>query len=554
MKKRILGVLLALVMVLGVLPTMAWAELPTTGWGGAMEGTYTVNSTVVLNNMVTVEKNMTLTLSGDGTIKRGSGCTGAMIEVKDGGKLVIEGSVTLDGNAGTTVTGSVIQVESGGVVEMNGGTIRNNNARLGGGVNNLGTFTLNGGVICENEAVHGGGVQNGPENTVDAGAQFNFIKGEIRDNKAVTRGGDGTGGGIRNKGELTMSGGTISGNTAQDGGCGVFNYYGTFIMTGGTITGNYGGERGGGVAHRDGSNGGFYISGAPKIYGNYAKGTKNGDGSITGGTPDNVGLVSSGRGRNRITINGAMQEGANVWVKVIDGLNDQTMIDAENTQHKYIVPADVTTKDEVLNYFHIDTTDKKFFKMTEEQKGNETTQVIIIALPDSQEITGDPYTLTITVNDADLGSVDYAKVEDIPTNNAKITVDGNTITVNGQTVTATPAAEDDRYTYAFSAWKDEDGNEISDDLEMNASMKIVAYFTKTEKTATGPEPAAPEQPTPAPVPAHSGVIRRFPAKTEAESGTEVDSAKTFDGGVAVYAALALVSAGGMTLMRRKRED
>ena len=53
---------------------------------------------------------------------------------------------------------------------------------------------------------------------------------------------------------------------------------------------------------------------------------------------------------------------------------------------------------------------------------------------------------------------------------------------------------------------------------------------------------------------HRDVIRRFPAKTEAESGTEVDSAKTFDGGVAVYAALALVSAGGMTLMRRKRED
>lgn len=144
---------------------------------------------------------------------------------------------------------------------------------------------------------------------------------------------------------------------------------------------------------------------------------------------------------------------------------------------------------------------------------------------------------------------------------SKITVDGNTITVNGRTVTATPAAEDDRYTYAFSAWKDGQGNEISDDLEMNASMTIVAYFTKTEKTATGPEPAAPEQPTPAPeqptpapVPAHSGVIRRFPAKAEAESGTEVDSAKTFDGGVAVYAALALVSAGGMMLMRRKRED
>lgn len=475
-----------------------------------MEGTHTVSSTVVLNNTVTVEKDTTLTLSGDGTIKRGSSCTGAMIKVKGGGKLVIEGSVTLDGNAGEAVTKAVIQVARGGRVEMKGGMICNNKAAYGGGVNNEGTFIMTGGTICNNKAIK----------TSDTSA--------------------GTGSGIRNLGTLTIEDGTISGNYAEDGGAGVFNKRGQLTMTGGTITGNTGVERGGGIAHR---NGVFNIKGNPQIYNNY-RGEPNNQ------TIDNVELISSTGEKDQeiaisnITIIGKMEENANVGVRVWPDLTAQSDLDKENDCHTYIKFGDAYDANNTdLTFFHVDNGDKLFFKLDSEE-------VILAMSSGEQEPTY--YPLTISVNDAKLGNVDNGSMQVLA--GSKITVDGNTITVNGQTVTATPAAEDDRYTYAFSAWKDGQGNEISDDLEMNASMTIVAYFTKTEKTATGPEPAAPEQPTPAPVPAHSGVIRRFPAKTEAESGTEVDSAKTFDGGVAVYAALALVSAGGMMLMRRKRED
>lgn len=535
MKKRILGVLLALVMALSVLPTMAWADTywDENGVWNVPEGT-----TVTIDSTVTISSG-TVTISGGGTIKRGS-YTGAMIEVKSGGKLVIEG-VTLDGNKTSGVaTKSVIEINAGGEVLMNSGKICNNKASLGGGVNNMGTFTMKNGSICENEASHGGGVQNGPDGNVDLNVTFKFEGGTICDNKTV--GEKGTGGGIRNRGTLTMQDGClIEDNYAQDGGAGVFNYNGVFTMTGGTITGNVGEKRGGGVAHRNGSSGAFNISGDPKIFDNYRV-------ESSGRTIDNVELISSwGEGSqtraiHNITIVGEMEENANVGVRVWPGLTTQSDLNTENDCHTYIKFGNgYSANDDDLKFFHVDNGDKLFFKLDSEE-------VILAMSSGEQEPTY--YPLTISVNDAKLGNVDNGSMQVLA--GSKITVDGNTITVNGQTVTATPAAEDDRYTYAFSAWKDGQGNEISDDLEMNASMTIVAYFTKTEKTATGQAWAAPEQPTPAPVPGHSGVNRRFPAKTE--SGTEVTSAKTFDGGVAVYAALALVSAGGMALVQRKRED
>lgn len=540
MKKRILGVLLALVMALSVLPTMAWAD--ETLAGGEKDGSYAADGTVLLNNTITVKSGKTLTLSGAGTIKR-NGFTGAMIEVKSGGKLVIDG-VTLDGNKTSGVaTKSVIEINAGGEVLMNSGKLCNNKASLGGGVNNMGAFTMKNGSICDNEATHGGGVQNGPEGSVDLNATFKFEGGTICDNKTV--GGNGTGGGIRNRGTLTMQDGClIKDNYAENGGAGVFNYNGVFTMTGGTITGNVGEKRGGGVAHRNGSSGAFNISGDPKIFDNYRV-------ESSGRTIDNVELISSGGEGNRksaisnITIVGAMASDANVGVRVWPGLTTQSDLDTENGYHTYIKFGNgYGANDDDLKFFHVDNGEGIFFK-------NSGKVILAMASGEQNPVY---YLLTISVNDAELGSVDKDSVQVLA--GSKITVDGDTITVitdNGETkVTATPVAEDDQYTYAFSAWRDEDGNVISDDLEMNACMKIVAHFTKTTKTATEPEPAAPEQPTPAPVPGHSGVNRRFPAKTE--SGTEVTSAKTFDGGVAVYAALALVSAGGTALVQRKQED
>lgn len=364
MKRRITGILLALLMALALLPATAWADET---WSSDV----TLSDNKVLTGTVTISGNVTL--SGTGTIKRGTGCTGAMIVVPSGAKLTIEGSVTLDGSlaGGAEASSAAIQVNEGGKVVMNGGTICNNvHKGNGGGVNNAGTFELNGGTI--------------------------------RDNKATAGGGKGTGGGIRNEstGALTITGGTISGNYAQDGGCGVFNYNGTLRMSGGTITGNYGGDRGGGISHRATSTSGvFEISGNPVITGNYNGGQKDINGNITGGTINNVGLITSGRTKNFITIGGAMTEGADVQVSVVANLNTQEQINAENTAHTYIRAGQnhkITTSD--VERFHIDNGGQKFFKLTDNNQ-------VFIALPEAGVTK---YTVTVKFDNtvaADAGSV-----------------------------------------------------------------------------------------------------------------------------------------------------
>ena len=538
MKKRILGVLLALVMALSVLPTMAWAD--ETLAGGEKDGSYAADGTVLLNNTITVKSGKTLTLSGAGTIKR-NGFTGAMIEVKSGGKLVIDG-VTLDGNKTSGVaTKSVIEINAGGEVLMNSGKICNNKASLGGGVNNMGAFTMKNGSICDNEATHGGGVQNGPEGSVDLNATFKFEGGTICDNKTV--GGNGTGGGIRNRGTLTMQDGClIKDNYAENGGAGVFNYNGVFTMTGGTITGNVGEKRGGGVAHRNGSSGAFNISGDPKIFDNYRV-------ESSGRTIDNVELISSGGEGNRksaisnITIVGAMASDANVGVRVWPGLTTQSDLDTENGYHTYIKFGNgYGANDDDLKFFHVDNGEGIFFKNSE--------KVILAMASGGENPAGDTVTVTFVVEDGTpWGKVEPSSVTVPVGSKIGFGEEGsNTIKVGDETVTIMPQAEDEQYTYEFLSYE----CSVNTDDGITEDAIVTVYFKRTEKTVTEPEPAAPEQPTPAPVPGHSGVNRRFPAKTE--SGTEVTSAKTFDGGVAVYAALALVSAGGTALVQRKWED
>ena len=505
MKKRILGVLLALVMALSVLPTMAWAD--ETLAGGEMDGSYAADGTVLLNNTITVKSGKTLTLSGAGTIKR-NGFTGAMIEVKSGGKLVIDG-VTLDGNKTSGVaTKSVIEINAGGEVLMNSGKLCNNIATYGGGVNNYGKFEMQDGEITGNTA-----------------------------KTTSTGGAAGTGGGIRNMGTLIISNGTISNNKAEDGGAGIFNYGGTLEMTGGTITGNTCVKRGGGISHRqDGPTGTdtgiFKISGEPKIYGNYKT-----FGAET--TANNVALITGSQKYNCMTLVGAMGDSAEVWVNVSEAR------DYKDWTHNFIVVDGYTAIDADLARFKVD--DGRVFEQIANGILISHGKVTITGMTGENGTpkVGDTLTAEVVNSKGDL-TYQWRRMKD-----------GVVENIGGATNTTYEVAEADRE-YEIDVFvqdkyfREEEPNRC---IAVNRVGPVPAEaenppVTPTEPTE--PEPAAPEQPTPAPVPGHSGVNRRFPAKTE--SGTEVTSAKTFDGGVAVYATLALVSAGGMALVQRKRED
>lgn len=107
-----------------------------------------------------------------------------------------------------------------------------------------GTFDMYGGSITGNTAVNGGGVY------VSGGGTFNMYGGSISGNKATDNGG----GVYMSYGTFNMYGGSISGNRASTYGGGVYVSYGTFNMYGGSITDkNYSEKYGGGVGMEGGT-------------------------------------------------------------------------------------------------------------------------------------------------------------------------------------------------------------------------------------------------------------------------------------------------------------
>ncbi|MDE7439928.1 MAG: cadherin-like beta sandwich domain-containing protein [Clostridia bacterium] len=122
---------------------------------------------------------------------------------------------------------------------------------------------------------------------------FTMSGGEIINNEALSA--DTFGGGV-NANEFTMTGGTISGNRASDGG-GVF-VGGTFEMSGGTISGN-----------RASYDGGVFVGGTFKVSGTV---------TITGNKRDSLGKIDNNvyLDGTTITVDGTLDEGSVIGVTV----------------------------------------------------------------------------------------------------------------------------------------------------------------------------------------------------------------------------------------------
>ena len=211
---------------------------------------------------------------------------------------------------------SVIFVDEGGTLTITdsagGGVITGGFATDGGGIYNKGTLTIRGGTIRNNTATNsGGGIHNLGTLTIAGGT--------ICENKAMQ-----AGGGINNSGTVTLTGGEIRGNAGTANGGGVYNT-GTMTMTGGSITNN-------GAALYHG--GGIFNSGTLNLKGgiiseNSAAGRLGGQGGgvLNNGTlkiagapvvRDNIALTGDDiflrTGHPTMTVTGALTEGADLSV------------------------------------------------------------------------------------------------------------------------------------------------------------------------------------------------------------------------------------------------
>lgn len=165
-----------------------------------------------------------------------SGCK-AVGSYRSGGGIYIgpSGSLTMGGGSIESCTASNWGggVFAQGTFELTGGSITHCSALSGGGVNISGaTTTLNGGTISNCKATRGGGVYIAGSD----GSILEMKNGSITDCEATGDTSRLMGGGVYINNRMTMTGGSITGCTADDGG-GIYNYH-TLALTGGTVCNN----------------------------------------------------------------------------------------------------------------------------------------------------------------------------------------------------------------------------------------------------------------------------------------------------------------------------
>jgi len=214
--------------------------------------------------------------------------------------LILGNNVTLVGWL-CPDTGLAVTEPDAGVIHVHEGgrfEMRNGSVIKGGyrGVINRGIFTMSGGTISGNTAYNtsGGGVING--------GTFVMNGGTISGNSSSF------GGGVYNSGNFAMSGGTISGNSSSfGGGGGVYVDRGTFTMSDGTISGNT-------------TSGNISSGGGVICYGTFTMsgGTISGNTANTGGGVDIGTLISDTTYNGTFTmsggtISGNIASGNNPW-------------------------------------------------------------------------------------------------------------------------------------------------------------------------------------------------------------------------------------------------
>lgn len=167
-----------------------------------------------------------------GVVGPGSTGTARSIMVRTGATVNMYDGVTLT-RTNTEANGGGVTFSGGGEFNMYGGKVDNCQGNAAVYIADNSVFNLYGGAISNNKGTNtsngGGGVW-----VYGTKGKLNVFGGEIKNNTAAN-----FGGGVYASGAVTMSGGTISGNTATEtNGGGVYVNGCTFTMTGGTVSGD----------------------------------------------------------------------------------------------------------------------------------------------------------------------------------------------------------------------------------------------------------------------------------------------------------------------------
>jgi hypothetical protein len=262
--------------------------------------------------------NVTINATGGGTIKGGYGTNGGGFYLRHGSHLTLNG-VTITGCKASNIGGGIYISDANSTVTINGGSIQNCQAPDGGGIYNNGSLYITGGTISNNSASdHAGAIYNNggtleiancsiANNTAnDVGGIYNSSNGTAIITNCTFDSNTGTNGcgaigNATNANEMTISGGSFTGNAAGTNGGGIWNGS-TLTINNVTITGN--------TCNSSNNGGGIYNNGTLNT-----NGTLVVTGNHNGTDANNIYLVSG----KKITVTGSFNEDTNIGLNAENG-------------------------------------------------------------------------------------------------------------------------------------------------------------------------------------------------------------------------------------------
>ena len=279
-----------------------------------------------------------------------------------GGILLGNGSTfTMNGGeiSGNTANGGGGVAIIGSTMVMNGGTISNNSTYKTSGQGSYGagvyvadyanasggdilftptpaSFEMNGGKITGNTALdYGGGVLTFPQQSTNKKITININNGEISGNK-VTNGSGGAVAAFFDGTELNIKGGTLTGNSAQQFGGGVFLYQATkATISNGTISENKASAGGGVCLYTDAA--------VTQTGGSIENNVANVGGGVYGGTYTMTGGVIKDNNNSLTDEERLWREGDGVYVGTAFNLGENAEISTNNDV--YLTAGDSISKE-----------------------------------------------------------------------------------------------------------------------------------------------------------------------------------------------------------------
>ena len=214
-----------------------WKELKKAVANAAADDIITIKGEIKATNVgtlpnanwgkITIDKNLTIRGKNGKDIDilnantDGTGKTHRIFEVQNGATLILSGLTLKGGTAPTGANGGGIFVVGGSKVELSNCTIEGCKAGTGGNggaIGSQGTVTITGSTLTGNSATNGGAVY-----VSGSGTKFTMHSGAISGNTVQSAGQKTSGGGVFVSlgTTFTMKGGTISDNTATTKGTSV---------------------------------------------------------------------------------------------------------------------------------------------------------------------------------------------------------------------------------------------------------------------------------------------------------------------------------------------